>query len=100
MKLLASLLIVISTLVSCSKTSDLLPQFSNADFYSEDGVFQEEKAKDAIIVLMKHHRYPVYDGIREKLWVSDYGTGKFADLGLAAHLFKNNEQINAHFLGK
>ncbi len=29
---------------------------------------------------MKYHGYPVYDGIREKLWVSDYGTGQFAKL--------------------
>lgn len=66
--------------------------FSNDDFYSQQGDFLEEKAKEAIIKLMKYHEYPVNDGVKEKLWVSDYGTGKFLDLGLAALLFMNNEQ--------
>jgi D-lyxose ketol-isomerase len=41
---------------------------------------------------MKYHGYPVFPGVKEKLWVSDYGTGQFTTLGLAACMFKNNEQ--------
>jgi len=66
--------------------------FNNEDFYDAEGNFIEDKAKDAIISLMRFHDYPVYEGVKEKLWVSDYGTGKFTELGLAAHLFMNNEQ--------
>ena len=66
--------------------------FDNSYFYDADGKFSEEKAKDAIVALMKYHGYPVFDGIREKLWVSDYGTGQFTKLGLAANMYVNNEQ--------
>ncbi|MFA5190017.1 MAG: D-lyxose/D-mannose family sugar isomerase [Verrucomicrobiia bacterium] len=65
-------------------------KFENAFFY-KDGKFDLEKGKDAIIALMKHHGYPVYPGIREKLFVSDYGLGHFTEVGLAAVMWKNNE---------
>lgn len=66
-------------------------QFENASFYDADGKFDVEKAKDAVMALMRHHGYPVFPGIREKLWVSDYGTGQFTKLGLAACMFMNHE---------
>ncbi len=65
-------------------------KFDNAFFY-KDGKFDLEKGRDAIIALMKHHGYPVYPGIREKLFVSDYGLGHFTEVGLAAVMWKNNE---------
>ena len=66
--------------------------FDNASFYGADGKFDVEKGKDAIMALLKHHGYPVFPGMREKIWVSDYGTGQFTKLGLAAYMFKNNEE--------
>lgn len=109
MKHIATLLFMAIMLVSCAEKPGNTTQkngseagaeepceislsFENADFYSEQGEFLVDKAKDAIIALMEYHNYPVYDGVKEKLWVSDYGTGKFTELGLAAHLFMNNEQ--------
>ncbi len=65
--------------------------FDNAHFYDSEGRFVEEKAKDAYVALMRYHGYPVYKGIREKMWVSDYGTGQFAKLGLGAVMFVNEE---------
>lgn len=65
--------------------------FDNAYFYDKDGKFDVEKGKDAIMALAKHHGYPVFPGMRVNLWVSDYGTGQFTKLGLAACMFKNNE---------
>jgi len=62
------------------------------EYYYTDGKFDKEKAKDAIIALLKYHDYPVFDNLRESLWVSDYGTGQFAKLGLAALPIVNNEQ--------
>lgn len=64
--------------------------FDNASFYT-NGKFNVEKGKDAIIALMQYHGYPVYPGMRENLWVSDYGTGQFTKVGLAARMWKNNE---------
>jgi D-lyxose ketol-isomerase len=74
----------------CSKKASLM--FKNEDFYGKDGKFDVEKGKDAIMALCKHHGYPVFPELREKLWVSDYGTGQFTKLGLAACLFINNEK--------
>jgi D-lyxose ketol-isomerase len=68
-----------------------LPVFSNADFYA-GGKFSEEAAKDAVIRLMKYYRYPVTEKTRGQLWVSDYGTGRFTELGLAAIMYVNDTQ--------
>ena len=65
--------------------------FDNASFY-KDGKFDVEKGKDAVMALAAHHGYPVFPGMREGLWVSDYNTGQFMKLGLAAFMFKNNEE--------
>jgi len=65
-------------------------KFDNASFYGADGKFDVEKGKDAIITLCRYHRYPIFPDMREKLWVSDYGTGQFTKLGLAANMFMNN----------
>jgi hypothetical protein len=66
-------------------------QLPNESYY-KDGKFDVEKGKDAVIALMKHHGYPVYPGIREKIWVSDYGLGHFTEVGLAAVMWKNNAE--------
>jgi D-lyxose ketol-isomerase len=51
-----------------------------------------EKGKDAVVTLCEHHGYPVFPGFRDNLWVSDYGAGQFAKMGLAAYIFVNNEE--------
>ncbi len=65
--------------------------FKNESFYDKDGNFDDEKGKDGILALCKHHGYPIFPDLRENLWVSDYNTGQFTKLGLAAHMFMNNE---------
>ncbi len=77
---------------ACKKPGSGKLGFNNADFYDADGKFDVEKGKDAIIALMNYHGYPIFPDIREKLWVSDYGTGEFLKLGLGANMFINNEQ--------
>ncbi len=66
--------------------------FKNESFYGADGKFDVEKAKDGVIALCKYHGYPIYPDLREQLWVSDYNTGQFTKLGLAAFMFINNEE--------
>lgn len=39
---------------------------------------------------MKYYNYPVTDKTRELIWVSDYGTGRYAELGLACIGYANN----------
>ena len=67
-----------------------VPVFNNADFYSSDGKFNVEKGKDAILELCRYHRYPIFPGMREKLFVTDYGLGQFTTVGLACIIFVNN----------
>ncbi len=66
--------------------------YDNASFYGKDGTFDVEKGKDAVMALAAYHGYPAFPGMRDALWVSDYGTGQFTKLGLAAFMFKNNEE--------
>ena len=82
------------TLMGCKETADakISLDFPNESFYNADGNFNEDAAKDAYITMMKYHGYPVLDDTKEKLWVSDYGTGQFAKLGLGANMFQNNEE--------
>ncbi|MCL4201503.1 MAG: hypothetical protein KJ000_03350 [Pirellulaceae bacterium] len=65
-------------------------QFDNADFYDSAGDFRDDKAKAAVVRLCQHHGYPVFPGFADNLWVTDYGTGRFTELGLAAYVFVNN----------
>lgn len=69
-----------------------MPQFKNDTFYDAEGKFKPEAGKDAYIALMEYHGYPVFPDTREKLWVSDYGTGQFTKLGLGANMFANDEK--------
>lgn len=75
----------------CSQQAAAKPKFelNNADFYV-NGKFNVEKGKDGILAMCKHYGYPIFPDLREKLWVSDYGTGQFMKLGLAAYMFMNN----------
>jgi D-lyxose ketol-isomerase len=75
-----------------SKKSSGSISFNNADFYDKNGTFNENAGKEAYIELMKYHGYPVFDNIKETLWVSDYGTGQFTKLGLGANMFANDEK--------
>lgn len=63
--------------------------FDQIDF-QKAGAFDVEKGKDAVLALCEHHGYPVFPGMRDRLWVSDYGAGDFARIGLAACLFVNH----------
>lgn len=67
-------------------------KFTNDQFYDSEGNFLEEKAKDALIEMLEYHDYPVFDGLREKIWLTDYNKGNYAELGLASVMFVNNEE--------
>ena len=85
----------IFVILGCSEESQKSTlKFDNASFYSSDGTFDIEAGKDAYIEVMKYHGYPVFDGIRDKMWVSDYGLGEFTTLGLGAIGFINNYEDN------
>ena len=76
----------------CAQQQGLV--FDNASFYNADGTFNVEAGKDAYIKLMKYHGYPIFPGLREGLWVSDYGLGQFTKLGLGAYMFLDEQEGN------
>jgi hypothetical protein len=71
--------------------------FDNAAFYAADGTFNEEAARDAVVRLMERYHYPVTGKTRDQLWVSDYGTGRFTEVGLAA-IMHANDTVNRYML--
>jgi len=73
------------------------PRLSNDDYYT-NGRFDEEKAKDGVLAMCRAFGYPVFPGMREKLWVSDYGTGQYAKLGLAACIFENHYEEGGSYM--
>ncbi|QZT38006.1 hypothetical protein K5X82_03680 [Halosquirtibacter xylanolyticus] len=79
---------------NCDLYAQVRDQFftcRNEDYYS-NGKFDSEKAKDAVITLCKYHGYPIHPNFREKLKVSDYGEGRFAEMGIAVNMVVNNQE--------
>lgn len=66
-------------------------RFKNEDFYT-DGKFNRDKAVDAIVALCTHYGYSMGENFRQDLWVSDYGLGEYARVGLAAIILLNDEE--------
>jgi hypothetical protein len=91
--LLASVLLLTAACSQGNRQADATEdplRFNNADFYTADGQFNEEAGKDAILRLMNYYNYPVTGKTRSQLWVSDYGTGHFTEVGLAAIMYVND----------
>ncbi len=60
-------------------------------FYDAENKFLPERAKDAIEEFAKFHGYPVYEGFRNSLWVSDMGVGDFTKVGIGVNMVANDE---------
>ncbi|WP_127717050.1 hypothetical protein [Halobacteriovorax sp. HLS] len=67
-------------------------KFKNSDFYNSKGKFLPEKAKDAVIAVLNYHGYPMFKGIREKIFVMDYNSGNFLKVGLSGLMYENNQK--------
>ncbi|MCY2992203.1 MAG: twin-arginine translocation signal domain-containing protein [Planctomycetota bacterium] len=80
----------------CCKDKQSCIHFKNEFFYDAQGKFDVEKGQDAVLALCKYHGYPIFPGLREKLWIADYGVGKFTEVGLAAYMFCNN--VEDHYM--
>ncbi|MFI3328775.1 MAG: hypothetical protein SNH79_04320 [Rikenellaceae bacterium] len=74
----------------CKKSAKSALAFSNEQFYDAEGNFLEERAKDALIEMLEYHNYPVFESLRERIWVTDYNKGRYAELGLASVMFVND----------
>ncbi len=72
-----------------------LKPYKNADFYSADGKFNAEAAKQAYYDMMKRFNYPIYDRLKTAdFWVLDFGLGKFTEVGMGGIFWVNNLKDN------
>ncbi len=78
------------TFASCCNCGTKGLKFDNEQFYDAEGNFLEERAKDALMEMLEYHNYPVFDSLRERIWVTDYNKGRYAELGLASVMFVND----------
>jgi len=70
------------------------PALKNADFYGADGKFNAEAAKDAYFAMFKRFGYPYSDELRKTMWVTDFGLGRFLEVGMAGNFWINSQEYN------
>ena len=80
------------------KMSNLKPkyqQYKNEDFYKADGSFDADKAKQAYYEMMEHFNYPIVERLKtDDFWVSDFGLGRFSEVGMAGIMWINEMEDN------
>ncbi len=64
----------------------------NSDFYGPDGKFNEQAAKNAYFDLCACFGYPLNDNVRKNLAVTDFGIGRFTEVGLAYVLWIDDKK--------
>jgi D-lyxose ketol-isomerase len=62
--------------------------------YDADGKFNPDAAKQVYLEFMKKSGYPVNDTIAKKLYVTDFGLGRFAENGLGCIVWWGDEKYN------
>ncbi|MHB0959475.1 MAG: cupin domain-containing protein [Pirellulaceae bacterium] len=71
--------------------------YTNADFYSADGTFQEDKAREAYFDMFRRFGYPISDRLKEGqegMWILDFGLSDFARVGMAGIFWLNRQDYN------
>jgi D-lyxose ketol-isomerase len=69
-------------------------RMDNKQFYDAGGKFDAEAAKRVYLDFLKQRGYPVNDIIAKKLFVSDFGLGRFTDAGLGVIVWHGDEKYN------
>jgi D-lyxose ketol-isomerase len=67
---------------------------NNADFYDAQGKFKPEAAKAAYFRFLEAAPYPIPERLRKEIWVSDFGLGRFTEVGLGGMFWVNNQKDN------
>ena len=66
-------------------------KYTNKDFY-KDGVFQQEKAIEALKDMFSFYDVPFTPFMETELWVTDFGLGDFENLGMGGIFFVNDPE--------
>jgi D-lyxose ketol-isomerase len=69
-------------------------RLDNKHVYDADGKFNQEAAKRVYLDFLKKSGYPVNDTIAKKLFVTDFGLGRFTDAGLGVIVWWGDEKYN------
>ena len=69
-------------------------RMDNRQFYDASGKFNAEAAQRVYLDFLRQRGYPVNDTIAQKIFVTDFGLGRFTDAGLAAIVWHGDEKYN------
>jgi len=64
--------------------------FPNSDFYDKSGKFKVDAAKEAYLDLLVYHGYPKSDFLEKNLFVTDFGLGRFSEVGMGGCYWVND----------
>ena len=74
-----------------TQTKPKYQQYKNEDFYTADGTFDTEKARQAYYEMMDYFHYPIVDRLKgDEFWAIDFGLGRFTEVGMAGIFWVNN----------
>lgn len=93
-KLALSALALVLVVGCASSGAGRFSGLDNKQFYAADGKFDAEAAKRVYLNFLKQHGYPVNDAITKRLFVSDFGLGRFTEAGLGAIIWWGDEKHN------
>jgi D-lyxose ketol-isomerase len=69
-------------------------RLDNKQVYDADGKFNAEAAQRVYLDFLKQAGYPVNDTIAKKLFVTDFGLGRFTEVGLGVIVWWGDEKYN------
>jgi D-lyxose ketol-isomerase len=68
--------------------------YTNANFYTADGKFAEDKARAAYCDMFDRFGYPISERLKKEMWILDFGLGDFARVGMAGIFWLNRQDYN------
>ena len=74
------------------KTSKEMKKYTNEYFY-EEGVLNPEKALNAYKELMAFYHVPFDDFLSKNMFITDFGLGDFANVGMAGVFWHNSKEF-------
>lgn len=69
-------------------------RLDNRKFYDAAGNFKADAASRAYLSFLRQNGYPVNAAIKSKLWVTDFGLGRFTAVGLGVIVWHGDEKYN------
>lgn len=93
-KLVLSALALVLVAGCASSGVGRFARMDNKQFYDASGKFDAEAAKRVYLDFLEQHGYPVNDTIAKKIFVSDFGLGRFTEAGLGAIVWHGDEKYN------